>query len=125
MPFAKRHSIPLVVTFHGIDSTIVEGTGKPDSRVDRWLYGRCSEVFEYASRIVAVSSHVEKNLLAGGAPKEKVLRLPIGIDLSENNKAGEKRRGVLFVGRLVKKKGIDDFLEQGIEIVAGKRRRTE
>lgn len=111
LPVARRAGLPLVATFHGYDvtSTPLVGLG-----LGREYRSRLRDVFDYASRLVAVSEFIAERLLELGAPEDRVVVRHIGIDLSESRGPlpdFSSRSGVCFVGRLVRKKGVDHLIE--------------
>ena len=103
---AKKLSIPLIATLHGYDvtSTVDAPNTWPTTRA---YIRRKKELWEYASAFICVSEHVRQQALARGFPEEKLWVHPIGVDLNECNHSEQPRdkRIVLFVGRLVEKKG--------------------
>ncbi|GAB2473268.1 glycosyltransferase family protein [Jatrophihabitans fulvus] len=104
-PVAAALGIPLVVTCHGYDVTLL-----PRRRVvGREYRRRLRATFAAAGARVAVSRFVADRMTALGATDVRVL--PIGIDTSLTARADGPRRGVAFVGRLVPKKGVPDLLE--------------
>ncbi|HEX6640375.1 MAG TPA: glycosyltransferase, partial [Thermoanaerobaculia bacterium] len=98
---ARDLGVPLVITYHGADITI-ERTGRVD-RIDR------ERAFSGASRIIAVSRFIADRLRAAGAPADKVVLHYIGVDTDRFRPPEPARReddSILFVGRLVSKKGL-------------------
>lgn len=93
---------PLVVTFHGYDAAVWAHASPALAR----------RVFLAASRIIAVSHFVRGELIAAGAPPEKTIVKHIGQrpDLTGPVWAPQRERSIVFVGRLVPKKGADDLL---------------
>lgn len=92
---------PLIATFHGYDITVPAPRLGVDYRA----------LFTRAERLVAVSDFVRSCLIAAGAPERRVRVLPIGIPLPDDpGEAGTADGRVLFVGRLVAKKGCADLL---------------
>lgn len=92
----------LLVTCHGTDYFVL---GKRFSRLLRWVLKRAD--------IVAMVSPAMRDHAAGqGLPDEKLRVAPMGVDLKERFVPGSvtERHGVLYVGRLVAQKGIDDLL---------------
>ena len=90
-----------MVTFHGYDATIPAATLGIDY----------SSLFHHAARLVAVSEFIARKLVEAGAPEEKITTMPIGIPLPPDSRPASSRRHLLFVGRLVPKKGCADLIE--------------
>ena len=63
-PFIKKAGLPMVVHFHGFDASIKEIVEKHEKYRD---------VFEYASKVIAVSRKMEEMLLEMGCPREKLV----------------------------------------------------
>ena len=98
--------IPLVITYHGADITI-ERNARAD-RIDR------ARAFNGAGRIIAVSHFIAERLIAAGAPADKVVVHYIGVDTDRFRPPEPSQRedhSVLFVGRLVTKKGLIHLLD--------------
>lgn len=135
LPLAQALGIPLVVTFHGYDATL---TGPSEARSalalgqqflrqrgtfyrEQYLRRR-SRLFAEADCIIAVSQFIADRLLAVGCPESKLRVHYIGIDRSQFEPCqadphqvaphpDDPRPIVLFVGRLVEKKGAADLIE--------------
>jgi colanic acid/amylovoran biosynthesis glycosyltransferase len=89
-----------VVTAHGYDVTTTASRASDND-----------ELFAYASRFVAVSEFIASQLVALGAPEEKIDVRPIGIRVPDAVSAAPRSDStILFVGRLVEKKGCADLL---------------
>ncbi len=105
IPIARALDIPLIATFHGFDIT------KSDAR--RAYKQHRDEVFESAHTIIAVSNYIKQKLLAAGCPEQKIKQHYIGINTDRFS--GEKQESaqptVLFIGRLVDKKGCAYLLD--------------
>lgn len=105
LEYAKKYSIPLVVTFHGHDAS--QMLSDPDYRK------RLPDLFDYASSIILVSSHmVEKLQLGQWTAKVKII--PCSVDPSNFNSNGhdtntDKIR-IVHTGRLTNKKGVPDLI---------------
>lgn len=108
---ARRAGLPLVVTFHGHDVT---RTPRLPLGVGRQYRRRLTEVFDYADRLVAVSEFIASRLVDLGAPSDRVVIRPIGITTTHTDDDDlipyDERRDVVFVGRLVPKKGVADLI---------------
>lgn len=96
---------PFVVTSHGADLYALKGT--LTEKIKRWVVGR-------AAAATVVSSPMVENLRAIGADVAKVSIISMGVDTSLRfAPAAEHRRDpheILFVGRLVEKKGVAHLL---------------
>lgn len=107
---SQNLKVPLITTFHGSDIT----------QKDKYSYNKKHRkvVFEKSSKIIAVSKFIEKKLLEGGCPPEKIIQHYTGIDTEYFSPAGNKSEQptVLFVGRLIEQKGCQ-YLIQAMKIV--------
>ena len=103
--FAERLALPVITTLHGHDITKHENA-VAHSRANRHF-------FERVERIVAVSRFIAEQALARGCPEHKLVQHYIGIDLEKFT--AEKRESaepsLLFVGRLVEKRGCTYLLQ--------------
>jgi len=108
--------IPFIATCHGAD--VMALRGRVASALRRFV-GR------KAARIAPVSEHLVQRLIEEGLDPCKLTRAPMGVDTDhlfvppEDENA--KRAGLLFIGRLVPKKGllrlIDAFAQLPPEII--------
>lgn len=100
--------IPLVVTVHGYDVTAL-----PRVRGVRGCINRCRtrKVLRSADAVVAVSEFIRDEALRWGAPQGRVRVLPIGVPVTEPAIAVSRPVDVVFLGRLVPKKGVRDALQ--------------
>lgn len=112
LPLARHLRIPLVVTLHGSDVTV-----KVNFRQ------RYEELWRKASTFICVSEFIKNEALKAGFPEEKLLKLFIGVDLEVFRPVDTKRDPnlVVFVGRLVEKKGCSYLLEAMAQVL-GKHR---
>jgi glycosyltransferase involved in cell wall biosynthesis len=97
---AQALDIPLVVTYHGMDITVRAGSGAE--------VARRREAFAAATAVIAVSEYIARRVREAGCPPEKVVVHYIGVDTAYFSPGTEPRSDmrVLFVGRLVAKKGV-------------------
>lgn len=113
MALADKLKIPLVVTFHGYETTL--------SRQAMWQ--SCSPLYYQflfheeelklkASAFIAISNFLHDNLVKKGYPKEKIIQHYIGVDTEKFSPINRQpnERYILCVGRHVEKKGIDVLL---------------
>lgn len=107
-PIAKRLGIPLVVTFFGFDATI-----RSASPVWKAYEFRRRQLYRRAAQILTVSEFIREKLIADGCPPERVETHYTGIDTERFERSDEESSEpfVLFVGRLVEKKGCADLIE--------------
>jgi glycosyltransferase involved in cell wall biosynthesis len=106
LPIQERLRVPMMVTLHGYDVTSTDTTLR-GTRMG-WVYlrrRRC--LWERASVFVCVSEWIRQKALEGGFPEEKLWVHSIGIDVERfvPEASSAKEPLVLFVGRLVEKKG--------------------
>ncbi|NJM56190.1 MAG: glycosyltransferase [Synechococcales cyanobacterium RU_4_20] len=124
----RRLKIPLVVTFHGYDAALKlapeQNHPSLGQQLNQLLYHRGtfyrrryveqrSRLFAQADQIIAVSHCIRSHLLAQGCPAEKVMVHYVGIDRQQFQPDPQVAREpvVLFVGRLVEKKGCGLLLQ--------------
>jgi colanic acid/amylovoran biosynthesis glycosyltransferase len=99
--------VPLVVTVHGHDVTRQPDTaGLRGARYRRNL----RTVFDRAAVILAVSEHIRGRAVALGADPDKVLVHHTGVPVTPLLDR-PKKWDVVFVGRFVEKKGVDDLID--------------
>lgn len=133
LPLAQRLKIPLVATFHGYDATLTIPDEIQDIYQNPWgrarqflrhrgTFYKCqyverrSHLFRQAAQIIAVSHCIRDQLLAQGCPPDQVRVHYIGIDRQQFQPAANPEAAreavptVLFIGRLVEKKGCADLI---------------
>jgi len=111
LPFAKKSSLPLFVTFHGGDATKFVHLKKSQFRI---YNRRRHDLIKYSTKFICVSEFIAKKLLDQGFPDEKIIVNYIGINPKDNNflkKENIKDKPLVFVGRLVEKKGINILIK--------------
>jgi glycosyltransferase involved in cell wall biosynthesis len=112
MALAKALEIPLIVTLHGYDVTRKK-TDSKKTLTDRLQKKRTTHLWKNASLFLCVSEFIKQEALAVGFPQEKLRVHYTGIDLGYfvPSDAARKPGLVLFVGRLVEKKGVRYLLD--------------
>ena len=97
--------LPVITTVHGHDITKHENAVAQSSTNRRF--------FDRVDRIIAVSEFMAQQALARGCPESKLLQHYIGIDLDKftQQKDESEQPSLLFVGRLVEKKGCTYLLQ--------------
>ena len=116
LPLCQRLCVPLVVTCHGYDATWnTPSWTSVRSRGDFFralLLHKRDLALAKAHRIVAVSQFIRQQLLLRGAADDKIVVHYIGIDRQRFSPQNIQRRPmVLFVGRLVEKKGVQYLIQ--------------
>lgn len=101
LQFLPGDKAPFIVTSHGADLYALKG----------WILNGIKRfVVHRAVAVAVVSSAMREQLHALGAEDAKISVLPMGVDLSErftlNPAVSRSSHEILFVGRLVEKKGL-------------------
>jgi glycosyltransferase involved in cell wall biosynthesis len=113
LPVARQLRIPLLVTLHGYDVTSSDDALRRTAAGRAWLRRR-NAVLSTASTFLCVSEHIRRQAVMRGFPKAKLRTHYIGVDLSlfAPDPCCSRSRDpvVLFIGRLVEKKGCTHLL---------------
>ncbi len=101
----KRLELPVVTTVHGHDITKYENATAQS-------HGN-QQFFADVDRVIAVSHFIAQQALARGCPEDKLIQHYIGIDLEKFSQPKDETAdpSLLFVGRLVEKKGCTYLLQ--------------
>ncbi len=106
LKIAEGLNVPLVATYHGYDATLTDRS--MGSTPHGWLYlMRRNALRKRATRFIAVSTFIRDKLLQQGFPPERTLIHYIGVNTEffQPDPTVKRQPIVLFVGRLVAKKG--------------------
>ncbi|WP_436521321.1 glycosyltransferase [Actinoplanes sp. HUAS TT8] len=104
---AQQLGVPLIVTVHGHDVTRQpSSSGAKGVRYRRNL----KTVFQRASLVIAVSEVIRGQAIKWGADPAKVRVHYTGIAVPSEVPAPPKKWDVVFIGRFVAKKGVDDLI---------------
>jgi glycosyltransferase involved in cell wall biosynthesis len=116
-PLAQRLALPLLVTLHGYDIAVraewwqAGGGGE----IQRRYPARLRSLAAHGMRFLAVSEGVRARAIAYGIAPECVRVHYIGVDTRRFRMRGAplpaRARRILFVGRLVEKKGCEHLLQ--------------
>ncbi len=106
LPLGRALKLPLVVSLHGYDVTSSDEALR-QSAGGRLYLRRRKQLFARAKLFICVSSFIRDQAIERGYPPEKLWVHSIGIDLKtfQSDAAVQRQPVVLFVGRLVEKKG--------------------
>ncbi|PAP75961.1 glycosyltransferase [Rubrivirga marina] len=108
LPLADTLGIPFVVTFHGVDATrtLRDRLRAPTLTSQLYLL-REQRLQKRADAVLVVANYMRDLLLARGFPEDKVRVHYLGIDTEAfaPDRSGVPPPLVLFVGRMVEKKG--------------------
>jgi glycosyltransferase involved in cell wall biosynthesis len=117
---AQRLRIPLFVTCYGYDVTMEGSQWKGRPVLGRYFQGRRRKLFEKASLFLGISRFICDQMLRRGYPPEKVRLHYLGVDAGQFHPDPNipKQPMILFVGRLVEKKGCRDLLQAMKQVTA-------
>jgi colanic acid/amylovoran biosynthesis glycosyltransferase len=117
LPLARRLHVPLIVTLHGYDVTS-SNQALSRSAEGRLYLRRREALWKQAAAFLCVSEFIRDRALAKGFPREKLEVHHIGVDrtLFRESKVPRDSNLIVFVGRLVEKKGMRHLLD-ALEIV--------
>jgi len=111
LPIADALQLPLIVSLHGFDVTSTDESHRK-SFSGRYYVSHKAQLYERASAFLCVSRSIWEAALRAGFPERKLHLHYTGIDCERFRPAAAERdpKLVLFVGRLVEKKGCEYLL---------------
>jgi len=120
LPLARRLGVPLVVTYHGFDATATDRAARKRGRRYRIYLRRRETLMREARLFIAVSQFIRASLLDRGFPENRIALHYIGVDteLFRPDPAVPREPVVLFVGRLIEKKGVRHLIAAMREVQA-------
>jgi glycosyltransferase involved in cell wall biosynthesis len=119
LPLTRALNIPLITTFHGYDATANQINSGP-RRILNKIYARQRRRLQREGSIfVAVSEFIRQKLIERGYPAERIVTVAIGVDVDMFTPQQKEPATpmVLFVGRMVEKKGVTYLLQAMVEVV--------
>ena len=121
MQLAEQLNVPLVTALHGYDVTLSDEAMSRTRLGRAYLQGR-SKLQKTGALFLSCSHYVRARGLEMGYPADRTIVHSIGVDVERFKPPGilgPREKSVLFVGRLVEKKGCGTL----IEAMAGVQRR--
>jgi colanic acid/amylovoran biosynthesis glycosyltransferase len=117
MQLAERLGVPLVTALHGFDVTMSDQAIAATRLGREYLHGR-SGLQKKGALFLSCSAYVRRRGLEVGYPADRTIVHSIGVDVErfQPPAAGRREKMVLFVGRLVEKKGCASLLEAMAEV---------
>jgi colanic acid/amylovoran biosynthesis glycosyltransferase len=117
LPLARKLDIPLIVTFHGSDATITDLRYHKPKFGHRRHFARKAELKKGAVLFLAVSEFIRRKLIEQDFPEEKIQVHYTGVDTKLFQPASTERDHlILFVGRLVERKGPEYLIQAAAEV---------
>lgn len=107
LPLAKKLNLPLAVTYYGGDATKTSNTKNSILRV---YNRRRQNLWDEADLILPCSDFIRRELLAKGAPDDKMIVHHNTADPAKFQ-PGQKQNLLVFAGRWSPKKGIDTLID--------------
>jgi glycosyltransferase involved in cell wall biosynthesis len=124
-PYARALNIPMLVTLHGFDINVyreVWEAGQRGKRRKRYPQQLLALAKEPRVHFLAVSSAIQQRAIQYGIPPEKITVSYIGVDSESftpsNIPLAERKSRILYVGRLVEKKGAGYLIDAFVKIKA-------
>ena len=116
LPLAKHLGIPLIVSLHGYDITTSDNSFKTSVSGLLFLMRR-RELWERAHTFLCVSEFIRSKAIEAGFPPDKLRVHYTGVNCDTFARSDQPRDGsILFVGRLVQKKGCEFLINSMAEV---------
>lgn len=117
MRFAQQLGVPLVTALHGYDVTMSDEALGATRLGREYLKGR-ARLQREGALFIACSEYVRGRAIERGYPEDRTMVHSIGVDVKQfaPPSTGSREPVVLFVGRLVEKKGCDRLIEAMVEV---------
>jgi colanic acid/amylovoran biosynthesis glycosyltransferase len=120
IPIARALGVPLLVSLHGYDVTTSDESFKKSPNLsERLVPGQRHLLHNSGAHYLAVSNFIRNSAISKGFPADQIQVHYIGVDTKEfssESPVSSRGKRVLFVGRLVEKKGCE-FLIRAMSVV--------
>ncbi len=118
MPYAQHLGIPLVVTLHGYDFLLSDKALKAISFRYRSYIRQKAKLKDFVATFIGGSQFILQTLAEQGYPTAKLTLQPYAVDLDyfTPDETVQREPIVLFVGRLIEKKGARYLIEAMAQI---------
>lgn len=122
LPLRRSLKVPMLVTYHGFEELIADEFARRSYFGHRVYLRRRDVLKNEAQLFIAVSNYSKENLLNQGFPADKIVVHYTGIDTDafQPDPAVPREPIVLFVGRLVEKKGCEYLIRAMLRVQAAK-----
>jgi colanic acid/amylovoran biosynthesis glycosyltransferase len=121
LPLAESLDVPLVTSFHGWDVTLPLRSYLGRASLTTWRYVACGAALRrQGAAFIAASNYIRDRLVALGYPRDRVVRLYVGVDLDRFQPIRQPvtERFVLSVARHTPQKGLDTLIRAFARIAA-------
>jgi glycosyltransferase involved in cell wall biosynthesis len=120
-PMLNQLDVPILTTLHGYDINTHVEHWRRSWRASRKYPQRLLEISRDSRvRFVAVSEAIKRRAIEFGLPEERIFVRYIGVDTQQFAPSGlplvERPRRILFVGRMVEKKGPSIMIQAFAEV---------
>jgi colanic acid/amylovoran biosynthesis glycosyltransferase len=117
MRLAEQLGVPLVTALHGFDVTMDDQAIAATRLGREYLRGR-SRLQKKGALFLTCSAYIRRRGLEIGYPEERTIVHSIGVDVERFQPplTGPREKVVLFVGRLVEKKGCGSLIEAMVAV---------
>lgn len=118
LPIARALGVPLVVTLHGFDVTLHDAAVRRSFYAHRKYLARRAELTGACDQVICVSRFIADRAARHGFPADRTVVHYIGVDVERFAPVPGVARApvVLFVGRLVDKKGCSFLIRAMAEV---------
>ena len=118
LPLVEYLQVPLITSFYGIDITMKDELARKASLSHRIYFRRLELLKSKSKLIIAISKFIARQLIAKAFPPEKIVINYLGVDtkIFQPDRQIERQPIVLFVARLVEKKGCEYLIKAMSEV---------